>query len=95
MIKHVYLIKLKDPARARGVADRLLGMRDAIPEILDMEVGLDFRGTPTSYDVCEICTFATREDFEVFGRHPRHQQIRDYIDSVQQQIAKADYELPD
>lgn len=91
MIKHVYLIKLKQPDRAREVADRLLTMRVAIPEIADMEVGVDFKRDANSYDICEICVFRDEAAFRAFGAHPFHAEIREYVAEVSERVAKVDY----
>lgn len=91
MIKHVYLIKLKDPEKAREVADRLLTMREHVPAILDMEVGLDCKGDANSFDLCQICIFESEAAFEEFGNDPYHGEIREYVMAVSAETAKVDY----
>lgn len=86
MIRHVYLIRLKDRSRAQECAEKIRSLRQHIPELHRVEVGLDFVGAPASYDLIEICEFLTQHDFEVFTDHPYHAEIRKYIAAVKQEI---------
>ena len=91
MIRHVYLIRLKDRSRAQECAEKIRSLRQHIPELHRVEVGLDFVGAPVSYDLIEICEFLTQHDFEVFTDHPYHAEIRKYIAAVKQDAVKVDY----
>lgn len=91
MIKHIYLIKLKDRRQASMVAEKLMTLKEHVPELYDLEVGIDFKGADTSYDVAECCTFLNEDDFIRFGTNPYHEHIRQFLKTVQQSIAKVDY----
>lgn len=93
MIQHVYLIKLKDRTMAGEVAERLRSLQDHVPSIDRVEVGVDFRGADNSYDLMEICTFRTREDFEAFCVDGYHAQIRRYMATVTDASWKVDCEI--
>ncbi len=53
MIKHIVLFKLKNPtpSECERAKEVLLSMRGKVPEIVDMEVGIDFLHSERSYDV--------------------------------------------
>lgn len=91
MIKHVYLIQLKDRSLAAACMERIRSLQEHIPEIYRVEVGADFVGAAASYDVIEICEFRTQADFEVFTAHPYHDEIRKYIGSIKKNAVKVDY----
>ncbi|MFG6330548.1 MAG: Dabb family protein [Lachnospiraceae bacterium] len=93
MIRHVYLFKLKDPSRRREAAEKLLTLKERVPEIAHIEVGLDFKGAENSYDLCECVSFKNREDFLAFGENAYHAEIRAYMASVQEDGVKIDYEI--
>lgn len=95
MIRHVYLIRMKDRSRAQECAEKIRSLRQHIPELHRVEVGLDFVGAPASYDLIEICEFLTQHDFEVFTDHPYHAEIRKYIAAVKQDAVKVDYLVPE
>ena len=91
MIKHVYLIKLKDRAMAETAAAKLRTLQDNVPSIHRVEVGLDFRGAANSYDLIQICEFKTREDFDAFCVDSYHDSIRKYMANLVEASWKVDY----
>lgn len=93
MIKHVYLFKLKDPAKAPEIAKKLMTLKERILAIHTMEVGHDFKHAENSYDLIEVCTFETMEKFLEFGADPYHEEIRQYMAGMQSEGIKIDYEL--
>lgn len=93
MVKHVYLYKLKPGVSADDVRRELMTLREHVPEIADMEVGVNFKPAENAFDLVELCTFQSREDFLAFGANQYHERIRQYMKSVQQDGVKADYEI--
>ena len=91
MIKHVYLIQLKDRRFLAECMEQIRSLKEHIPEIFRIEVGADFSKTSASYDIIEICEFQTPSDFEIFTPHPYHDTIRKYIGSVKKHAVKVDY----
>lgn len=94
MIKHLYLIKLQDHTQASIVAEKLKTLKEHVPELYALEIGIDFKGDANSYDIAECCTFLTKEDFLAFGANAYHESIRQYLKSVQAATAKVDFETP-
>jgi len=92
MIKHVYLLNLKDKSMTDEVVAKLKSLKDKIPHMLDMEVGVDFKGDSNSAQIIEVCTFANMEDFKAFGVHPYHCEIREFMSGISSGM-KIDYEL--
>lgn len=93
MIKHVYLYKLKQNASAEEVMQKLLSLRERIPQIAHMEVGLNFKSAENAYDLIESCEFRTMEDFRIFGADAYHEEIRQYMKTVVEHGVKIDYEM--
>ncbi len=93
MIKHVYLYRLRPEIDSNEVKKRLLTLREMVPQIADMEVGLNFKPAENAYDLIEFCTFKSREDFVAFGANEYHEQIRQYMKNVQLDGVKIDYEM--
>ena len=44
MVKHVYLIKLKDRSKAKEVVEKIQTLQGNVPSILRVEAAVDFRG---------------------------------------------------
>lgn len=93
MVKHVYLIKLKEREWAAEVVEKIRTLQDNVPSILRVEAAADFRGVKGSYDLIEICEFRTMADFEAFCVDPYHEQIRQYMAQVVEHSCKVDYIL--
>ena len=93
MIKHVYLYKLKQDVSAEAVIQKLMSLRQHIPQIAHMEVGLNFKPAENAYDLIESCEFSTMEDFHIFGADAYHEEIRQYMKTVVEHGVKIDYEM--
>ena len=92
MIKHVYLLNLKDPSMIDEVVEKLKTLKDKIPYMVDMEVARDFKGDKNSAQIVEVCTFKNMADFKAFGIDPYHCEIREYMSGISSGM-KIDYEL--
>ena len=93
MIRHIYLIKLKEGADVQAAIDKMMSLKEHIPYMKAMECGVDFKGDSNSWEVCEMCTFENREDFVKFGADPYHAEVRKYMANVIEEGAKIDYEI--
>lgn len=91
MIKHIYLFKLKENVSPDEVAEKLMTLKDHVPEIREIEIGKDFKGASNSYDLCEYITFDSMEDYEAFGKNEYHDSIRKYMSKMQEIGVKIDY----
>ena len=93
MIRHIYLIKLKEGADVQAAIGKMMSLKEHIPYMKAIECGVDFKGDSNSWEVCEMCTFETREDFVKFGADPYHAEVRKYMANVIEEGAKIDYEI--
>ena len=78
MIYHTVWFKLTNPG---NTADReqiergLRGMIPEIPEIVEMHTGGDFSGRSRGFELGLVVTFQTREDGQIYDKHPKHQEF--------------------
>ena len=84
MIVNNLLIKLKERdneniAKARDV---LLSMKGKIDVLRDLQVEVDIRHGPSSYDIMLITKFATMTDFAAYLVHPVHVEVSRYISRI-------------
>lgn len=91
MIKHIYLIKLKDRSRIQETMEKIRSLQQHIPEIDRIDVGKDFSGAKSALDIVQVCEFSTREKFDAFAGHPYHEQIRQFLRTVVESAYKVDY----
>ncbi len=99
MIKHVVMWRLADAAggatkeeNARAIQARLLALPGEIDEIKEFEVGLDINRTERAGDLVLVSSFATREDLAAYSRHPRHQEVVEFIRGFNSKVMVVDYE---
>ena len=91
MSTHCYLYRLKAGVNPADAADRLLSMKEHIPSLASLEVGINFSKAENAFDLVQISRFETEEDFDAFSRHPYHQSLRTYFGQAAAETAKADY----
>ncbi|MDZ7740258.1 MAG: Dabb family protein [Bacteroidota bacterium] len=99
MIKHIVMIKLKDfssadekTSHARKFKQMLLDLVDKVPELLAMEVGLNFNEKPAAYDIVLISEFESREELDNYRIHPEHVKVLEYLREIMESTAVVDYE---
>lgn len=94
MITHIVLFRLKDrsPGNIEKTAGILGGLKDKVPQIRSLDIGVDLLRSARSYDVSLTARFDTMADLQAYQTHPEHKVVVDYIDSVKDSIAVVDYE---
>ena len=77
MIKHIVCFKLIDNSVSakEETRDVLLSMKGKVPQIVDIEVGMDFLSSPRSYDIILQVTLESRQALDAY-------QIDEYHCSV-------------
>lgn len=96
MVTHIVFFKLNDPTAEAMLATRemLNSMDGKIPQLRQIETGVDFIRSERSYDVALITRFDSREDLQAYQTHPYHVgEVLPYMKSRCSSIAAVDYEL--
>lgn len=78
---------------ARKLVDQLNELPGKIPEIVELEAGLDFSQSPASYQVGLLTKFRTKEDLEIYRVHPDHQKVVSFVQKTTSDRAVVDYEV--
>ena len=93
MITHVVLFKLKDRSShsIEKAKDILLGLKDRIPVLRYIEVGIDVLRSERSYDIALITKFDSIEDLQTYQIHPVHLEVAKYINSVKEVSISVDF----
>ncbi len=96
MVRHVVCFKLKNPTESllRDTKEILLSMRGRVPQLRDIEVGIDRLGSERSYDVILVATvdsFAALEDYQ---NDPYHcGTVKKHMHAVREASVAVDYEI--
>ena len=93
MIKHIVMWTLEDNNDATLVKTTLEGLKNKVPSIIDIEVGIDFSATDASADVILYSTFTNREGLDAYVNHPEHQAVIPMMQRVTTSRKVVDYEI--
>ena len=96
MIKHVVCFKLKEGEDPKKAAEVLSSMKGKVPQIIDMEVGVDFLKSPRSYDLILSVTLKDEAALNAYQNDPYHcSVVKTYMHAVREGSVAVDYALPD
>jgi hypothetical protein len=92
MFRHVVCFRLRpeEKEKAAEARERLMSLT-AIPEVKNIEVGLDGLKSPRSYDMVLIVDFDSTDDYRVYDAHALHQPVRQFIHSIMETSVAVDY----
>ena len=91
MFKHVLLFKFIDPeVCAPVVGQKLLALKETVPEIVEIEYGLDQLHKGRSYDAALIVR--DKAGYLAYDQAPTHNEARKYIHEHVQESHTVDYE---
>lgn len=92
MLTHIVLFKLKDSRNAQKARDVLLGMKGKIPQLRDIEAGIDVLHSERSYDLALVTKFDSLDDLKAYQAHPVHVEVLKYMMAVRETSVTVDYE---
>ena len=101
MIKHIVFFQLAENAEGKSKAEnaqiiksRLENLKNLIPEILKIEVGINYPNAPkTNYDIALYSEFDNFDAIDIYQEHPEHKKVASYIGKVRISRAAVDYEV--
>jgi len=97
MIKHIVMFKLKDFGeeekleKANQLKQEVESLKDKIPQIAFIEVGINTSARETAHDAILISEFKTKEDLNIYRDHPEHVKVVEFIRSIVEETAVVDY----
>ena len=99
MVKHIVVWKLKETAEGGAAAENaqkiktlLEDLQTTIPEIREIEVGLNYNPTDAAYDVVLYSVFDDKAALDRYQAHPAHQAAASFVRHVTSARVVADYE---
>ncbi len=73
--------------------ERLLSLKDKIPEIRDMEVGINVNPSERSYDAVLVSAFDSLEALKAYSTNPLHVAVSDFCKTIRTSSVSVDYEF--
>lgn len=95
MIKHIVMYRLKERTDANALAlrDKFLSMRGKIPQLKQIDAGVDLTKSERSYDVALECVFDSVEDLNAYVVCDVHLPVAAYVKSVVAESHSVDFEF--
>ncbi len=99
MVKHIVFWKLVDREPegskadiARAMKTAIEALKDLVPGVEHIEVGIDIEGSSAAWDVSLYSEFESPEALAAYQSHPEHIRVRDMILEFVTDRAVVDYE---
>ena len=95
MIKHIVMWKFKEGEQENMMLfrERLLALKDQIPEIRAMEVGVNINPSERSYDAGLVSEFDSMEALKSYSVNPLHKAVSDFCKTIRTNSVSVDYEF--
>ena len=92
MFRHVVNFKVIDDKKdlIPEAKRRILELK-AIPQVKNIEVGIDEIKSKRSFDFVIIVDFETREDYDIYDNHKLHIPLKEFIFPLLKDVASVDY----
>jgi len=100
MVKHIVLWKLKETAQGRTrqqnaalLKQEMEALKEKIPAITHIEVGLNFNNSKAAYDLALYMECKTAQDLQVYQHHPEHLKVAELVGRLRESRVVVDYEI--
>ena len=97
MLKHIVMMKLKQAEvsvfkeRQLKLESILKELKNHIPSLHKIEIGLNISDRPTAYDIVLVSEFKNEADLNKYRVHPMHVDALNYIKEVVAEAKVVDY----
>ena len=99
MVKHIVVWKIKDQYDGlkkfeiiKKIKMDLEDLKFMIPQIKKLEVGVNIESiNVTNFDICVYSEFDTKNDFDIFIKHPARLEVSNFIIKVREDKGVVDY----
>jgi hypothetical protein len=100
MVKHIVMWNVVESHEGQGKQEilkemkrRIEALKGVVPQVREIEVGIDFNGSDAAYDVVLYSVFDDRTALDEYQVHPAHEAVKSYVGSVATARAVVDYEV--
>ena len=100
MIKHVVMWTIKEGIDGKTKEQNILRLKvmlddlvGKIPEIKELEVGVNYNASPAAYDLVLYSVFKDKEELAIYQDHPDHVKVKEFVAKVADKRAVVDYEV--
>lgn len=96
MVKHIVLWTFHNNQGEKDenlkLAKKMLeGLKEKVPGIVKMEVGINLNPTPEAYDLALYSEFESQQALDGYQAHPEHLKAVEFLKKVRDKRAVVDY----
>ena len=93
MIKYIVLFKVNDKSKISKAQEKILNLKNHIPEIIDIEVFSDIGYDESASDFGLITTLKNVDDLDIYAKHPKHLEVIKFIKTIATERRAIDYKV--
>lgn len=100
MIKHIVMWDIKEQYNGKNknelieeLKNALESLKDRIPEIRSIEVGVNINSSEASCDVVLYSEFGSAADLQIYQKHPDHLKVAELVSNIRTSRHVVDYEV--
>ena len=93
MIRHLVLFKTKENAPLEEFKKRIEDLKNHIPEIKHIEVGIDIRFDQNPSDFSVFTEVENIADLEIYAKHPKHLEVIEFLKPYITERRVVDYKV--
>jgi hypothetical protein len=93
MIKHIVLFKLDKNAPLNEIKTKIEQLKDQIPEIININAGIDINFDPDSSDLSVITDVNGTKELKIYANHPKHLEVISFIKPYVLERRVVDYKV--
>ncbi len=93
MIRHIVLFKTKPNAPLQEIKEKIENLKNLIPQIKHIEVGIDIKFDPSSSDFCVLTEVENIKDLKIYATHPKHLEVIEFVKKYTTERKVVDCEL--
>jgi hypothetical protein len=91
MFVHIVFMKFKDPNAIPTAKIRLETLKNTVPSIVELEVGIDILHSRRSKDLVLITRFKNEEGYQRYAVNPHHQTVLTWLKTQLIESSTVDY----
>jgi type II secretory pathway component PulM len=97
MLRHIVLWKMKESVTKKKemhqIKSLLEALKEKVPEIVELEVGIDITHDDASADIVLNSLFKNKEDLIQYQQHPEHVEVVKGLRVLTTEKRVVDYEI--
>ena len=94
MVKHIVCFKLKEGEDVNKAKEVLLSMKDNVPMLKEIQVGVDILHSERSYDLYLSVVVEDMKALEEYQNHPYHVEVvKTHMHKVRTASVAVDFEI--